>query len=402
VVASDRVEDNNGRMSQQMLRMGSLLALLVAVLFLPLEFVYRDDAFISQRLVAHLIHATLAVAGVAVSYLASGPRWADTCALLIVVAMGGNALAYFAVTPGYPPLLSNALALLLFGATVICGWTPRRTALVGTLFAQGFMLVGLLTHRQDVAEERFVFSIGALLFASVIAAFCASVMDAARSGIDRRERELEGLSNRLMSVQEEERRRLSRELHDGVGQGLTAVVSHLWLVERRIPEHDDALRAEVSETRGLAAKTLAEIRELSQLLRPSLLDDWGLVPSLEAQVKSFETHHEVDIRFAADEMPDRLPADVETAVYRIVQEALTNVAKHARATAVRISLRHEADALHLNVTDNGVGYPRNGARAGAPGLGLLSIRERVRALGGRVTMSTDRGAHLSVVLPLPA
>lgn len=390
------------RMEPRMLRMGALLALLVAILFLPLELVYRGQAHFAERWAAHLIHMGLALLGLGASYSRLGKRWADTLALLIVVAMGGNALAYFALTPGYPPLLSNSLALLLFGATVICSWTPRRTALVGTLFAQSFMLVGLLTHRQDVPQERFVFSIGALIFATVIAAFCATIMEAAHSGIERREHELEELSNRLMSVQEDERRRLSRELHDGVGQSLTAVVSHLWLVERHLPEGSDTIRTEVSEARGLAAKTLAEIRELSQLLRPSLLDDWGLVPSLEAQVKSFRVHHGIEVRFDTDELPDRLPTEVETALYRIVQEALTNVARHAKASGVHVTLRHAGRGLQLDVTDNGIGYPRNGKRSGAPGLGLLSIRERVRALGGEVTFTSDRGAHLSVSLPLPA
>jgi signal transduction histidine kinase len=165
---------------------------------------------------------------------------------------------------------------------------------------------------------------------------------------------------------------------------------------------DAELKNQVSEARGLAAKTLAEIRELSQLLRPSLLDDWGLIPSLEAQVKTFKTHQEIDVQLDADDMPDRLPPELETAVYRIVQEALTNVAKHAKATRVRVALKHVDEALHLDVFDNGIGYSRNGGRNTKPGLGLLSIRERVRALGGRVTMTSERGAHLSVVLPLPA
>jgi signal transduction histidine kinase len=85
-----------------------------------------------------------------------------------------------------------------------------------------------------------------------------------------------------------------------------------------------------------------------------------------------------------------------------VQEALTNVAKHARATSVRVALRHAHDGLHLDVVDNGVGYRSNGDGRGKPGLGLLSIRERVRALGGRITMTSERGAHISIVLPLTA
>jgi signal transduction histidine kinase len=395
-------EPEEARMTPRMLRMGAALALLVAILFLPLEYFYPSGSrSFTARAVAHTAHAVIALIALGISYTPFGARRADTLGLIVVTAMGMNALVYLAIAPAFPSLVSNALALLLFGAAVICSWTPLRTALVGTLWVQGFMLVGLLS-RQDVPQESFVFSIGALLFASVIAAFCASVIEDARKGIVRREHELESLSNRLMSVQEEERRRLSRELHDGVGQGLTAVVSHLWLVERRLPDTSDDLRSQVTETRALAAKTLAEIRELSQLLRPSLLDDWGLVPSLEAQVKSFRMHHEIEAELHTDELPDRLPPEFETAVFRIVQEALTNVAKHARATTVRVALRRVGGGLFLDVTDNGVGYPRNGSAPTKPGLGLLSIRERVRALGGHVMLSSERGAHLSVVLPMPA
>ena len=387
-------------MSPRLLRLGSGLAILIALLLVPIELTYRGEVPLQTRLLAHGAFTLLATVGLAVSFLPLAPRSVDNLALLIVVGMGANALFYFAATPGYPPLLANTLTLLLFGGTVICAWSPRRTALVGTLFAQGFLLTGLLAHRVHVPEERFILAIGTLLLASVIAAFCATVMEGARDDIVHRENDLEGLSNRLMSVQEEERRRLSRELHDGVGQGLTAVVSHLWLLERRMPEGSQDLRTSASEARALAAKTLAEIRELSQLLRPSLLDDWGLVPSLEAHVKAFKTHHDIEVSFSSTTLPERLPAEVETAVYRIVQEALTNVARHAKARTVRVNLEHSGAILSLDVTDDGVGYPRKDARDESRGLGLLSIRERVRALGGRVALNNDHGAHLAIEIPL--
>jgi signal transduction histidine kinase len=226
-------------------------------------------------------------------------------------------------------------------------------------------------------------------------------MEAARIGIVRREDELEGLSNRLMSVQEEERRRLSRELHDGVGQALTAVVSHLWLLERRLPAGGDDLKTQVSEARGLAAKTLAEIRELSQLLRPSLLDDWGLLPSLEAQVKTFRTHQEIDVELEADELPDRLPPELETAVYRIVQEALTNTLKHAAPnTTVEVTVTADPEAVHVTVEDTG---PHHSPGADDHGKGLVGMRERAALYGGQVAAGPNsRGGWTVRALLLPA
>jgi signal transduction histidine kinase len=111
-------------------------------------------------------------------------------------------------------------------------------------------------------------------------------------------------------------------------------------------------------------------------------------------------HQEIEVELEADELPERLPAELETAIFRIVQEALTNVARHSRATRARVSLRNLPGEIRLDVVDNGIGYPRNGDRPSRPGLGLLSIRERARSLGGKVAMTTDHGAHLAIVFPL--
>src|SRR5439155_15630206 len=171
--------------------------------------------------------------------------------------------------------------------------------------------------------------------------------DRMRSSLAERQRELEGLSVRLMAAQEEERRRLSRELHDELGQSLTAVNAYLWLMEKDVPEGLDVVRERAVEARRLVSKTLAQMRELSQLLRPSVLDDLGLVPSLDSHLKAFADRHQIGVAFDAEGLPERLPAALETALYRIVQEALTNVARHAHARHVRVTLGVDGDMLRL-------------------------------------------------------
>jgi signal transduction histidine kinase len=147
------------------------------------------------------------------------------------------------------------------------------------------------------------------------------------------------------------------------------------------------------------------MRELSQLLRPPGLDLYGLAPSLEAHLEAFGGRHRVVTRFRVEGLPERLPREIETAVYRIIQEALTNVARHARAKRVWVALLGRAAELRLEVRDDGVGLPPGNGASRPVGIGLIGIRERVRALGGTVTLASSGnggGACLSARLPLPA
>jgi two-component system sensor histidine kinase UhpB len=221
-----------------------------------------------------------------------------------------------------------------------------------------------------------------------------------RARLAERQTELVALSARLMAAQEEERHRLARELHDEFGQSLTAVNSYLWLIEKDLPEAQAVQRGRAAEARHLVSKTLGGMRELSQLLRPSTLDDLGLVPSLDSHLRAFANRHQISASFAAEGLPERLPAEVETALYRITQEALTNVARHSGARRVRVTLARAGGELRLEIADDGRGLParHGGAR---PGTGLVGIRERVHALGGTVTIGSQSGVRLSVRVPLP-
>jgi signal transduction histidine kinase len=170
------------------------------------------------------------------------------------------------------------------------------------------------------------------------------------------------------------------------------------VLEQQMPTQLSTLRSRAGEARRLVARTLGQLRELSQLLRPPVLDLYGLVPSLEQQLKSFEKRHRITASFLANGLPQRLPAETETAIYRITQEALTNVVRHAEAKRVRVRLDADEEHVHLEVEDDGRGLPTNGN--GQHGVGLIGIRERVRALGGTMTLASTAGVQLSVHIPL--
>jgi signal transduction histidine kinase len=202
---------------------------------------------------------------------------------------------------------------------------------------------------------------------------------------------------RVVTAQEAERRRLARELHDETGQALTSILLGLRTVQEA-PD-DSARAAAVADVRELVRSTLQDVRQLAVELRPSALDDFGLVPALERLSHTFaeSTGISVDFHSAVD---DRLPPDVETALYRIVQEALTNVVKHARASRVSVVVARKPTSVTAMVEDDGVGGEAASTRDG--GLGLVGMRERVALLGGRLTleMRPDEGTTVLAEVPL--
>jgi two-component system, NarL family, sensor histidine kinase UhpB len=212
-------------------------------------------------------------------------------------------------------------------------------------------------------------------------------------------RDLTALADRLMIVQEEQLRQVSRELHEEIGQSLTAVSSYLWVLQQQVPSQPPTLRARATEARRLVGRILGELRELSQLLRPRALDLYGLIPSLEAHLRTFEKRHGIAAELFVSDVPERLPPETETALYRITQEALTNVARHARATRVWVALTVISGELRLKIEDNGDGLPQDGSGR-REGVGLIGIRERARTLGGTTALTSSRGVRLSVHLPL--
>jgi len=233
-----------------------------------------------------------------------------------------------------------------------------------------------------------------------------TIMAAERRGQERTAEANEGrarLLKQVMSAREEEQRRISRDLHDGIGQPLTSLLLGL-RATAEVPTLEEA-RARLGELRGITASLLDEVRRLARGLRPSVLDDLGLAAVLERCAADYTKAHGIAVDVYAPELAmARLPAEVETALYRIAQETLTNVLKHAAAKAVSLVVRRESSGVHLTVEDDGRGFD-NDALLQAPGagkgLGLLDIRERASLLNGSVTLESRPGSGTTVHVCIP-
>jgi signal transduction histidine kinase len=215
-------------------------------------------------------------------------------------------------------------------------------------------------------------------------------------------RDLQRLSMKLISAQEEERRVIARELHDEVGQALTAIKVELTVAQRDIeaaggPAHllDDA--------KSISEVVLHTVRDLSHLLHPALLDDLGLAAAVDWYLKRFGKRYCLRADLLQDRMEERLQPETEAAAFRIVQEALTNVGRHAHASSCRVYLQRLTNTLLVTVEDDGVGFDmaRTDHGGTAPGLGLISIRERASQFGGtlRLESAPGNGTRLTVELP---
>lgn len=211
--------------------------------------------------------------------------------------------------------------------------------------------------------------------------------------------ELRTLSDRLVEAQETERRAIARELHDEVGQALSGLSLAVGNVAARIgPETIEESKAELRTIQQVAEKTMAVVRDLSLLLRPSMLDDLGLIPALEWQAREVSRNHNLSVTVRADSVPEELAEEQKTCIYRVVQEALRNVTRHAEAKRVEIELAKNGSFLHLVIRDDGRGFSPEREK----GVGLLGMQERVRRLHGSFHVDSGPGRGTAVRVDLPA
>jgi signal transduction histidine kinase len=212
------------------------------------------------------------------------------------------------------------------------------------------------------------------------------------------EHRMRELSQQLVATQEEERKKLSRELHDHVGQVLTALRMELGSIDRLRAPGDGALARAVSESRQLVDNMVRTVRDLALGLRPSMLDDFGLQPALEWHARDLTRRYNLPVDLTMSGDLSHLADPYATCIYRVVQEALTNCVRHAKASQVRVTVSGTADTLAVAVVDNGVGIRPESRKSG---LGLRGIEERARDLGGTVDIRSAPGAGTSLTIRIP-
>jgi len=225
-----------------------------------------------------------------------------------------------------------------------------------------------------------------------------SLAERAALAVDLSERVTREAMRRVVNAQELERTRLARELHDQTGQALTSILLGLKGLERAVESEEG--RESVASLRDLVVSTLQDVRRLAFELRPAALDDYGLEPALQRLIDTHRRDAAVTVDLEIRLGEKRLPTDVETTMYRIVLEALTNIARHAGASRISILLTRKERAVVVVIEDDGAGFDPGHATAG---LGLTGMRERVTLLGGRLRVEANpgRGATIAAEVPLP-
>jgi signal transduction histidine kinase len=231
-------------------------------------------------------------------------------------------------------------------------------------------------------------------------AFNAMTAELERADEIRREREQlrRQLLEKVITTQEDERRRIARELHDSASQNLTSLMVGLKNIETICD--NPRLRATVNELRGVASQTLEEVHEISARLRPRILDDLGLAAALERLTREWQARHKLPVDLLIHIGEERLPGEIETAIYRIVQESLTNVARYAGARSVSVLAERRGGEIVAVVEDDGQGFD-SAQTIGDRHLGLVGMRERAELLGGRLTIESAPGRGTSIHVQIP-
>jgi two-component system sensor histidine kinase UhpB len=234
---------------------------------------------------------------------------------------------------------------------------------------------GVRVARDDLTDERFE--------------HLAETFDRMIAALEEQAERLRLLPGQVLRAQEEERRRIARELHDEAAQSITSLLVRLRLLEQA--QAPEVAQQRIKELRELTMRALEDVRRIALELRPSVLDDLGLVDALHAYVDGLSKTGEISVAFTVEGVEGRLPTEVELALYRVAQEALTNVRRHARVGTAWLRLSRVGDAVALEVGDDGVGFEPAQPRVGSGGLGLAGMRERMALIGGDLTVRSTPG-----------
>jgi signal transduction histidine kinase len=247
-----------------------------------------------------------------------------------------------------------------------------------------------------------VASLGIALLASLYAKRLESHVRRQRARDAQNTEDLQRLSAKLITAQEEERRTIARELHDEVGQVLTAIKVELAVAQAAIETFGAPARV-LEDARVITEGALQTVRDLSHLLHPAMLDDLGLAAALDWYLRGVSKRYDLRAELRQEGMHERLVVETEVSAFRIVQEALTNVVKHARASACRVELVRRAQLLRITIEDDGIGFDMvDSQSSGRRGLGLVGIRERVAHLRGSLRIERGDTSGTRIVVELPA
>jgi len=282
-------------------------------------------------------------------------------------------------------------------------------ASVSLPFCQDGEAIGTLTVH---GRERHVFDQEAVALLERMADNISYAMDQFKSAVQRKKLEegrladaqrLAELSRRVVAVQEEERRRLAGELHDRTSPNLSAVSLNFGTIAADLgPARSDALDARLADTRKLLADTIAGIRDVCAELRPAMLDYAGLLRALQEYADLFSRRNGIAVEVSCTDPAKRRDTAIESALFRIAQEALTNCAKHAKANVIKIELIHAQAQTVLTITDNGKGFDvaALGKSGNRPGLGLFTMRERAEFAGGEFSLESKpgHGTRITVII----
>jgi two-component system sensor histidine kinase NreB len=214
-----------------------------------------------------------------------------------------------------------------------------------------------------------------------------------------RERNQQKLTNYVIQAQEEERKRISRELHDGVGQALYSILVGLNVISQC--QMDQQVKALLTDVQQMTARAMEEVKSLAVELRPSALDDLGLLPAIRSYMKRYEQTFGIDVTLEVTGSQRRYPPAIETALYRILQEAMTNAAKYADTEKILVRFNDAETGIDLTITDYGVGFDPEHIGIKGTGLGLFGMKERALLLGGTVEIRSSAGQGTSVSVHIP-
>lgn len=346
----------------------------------------------------------LALLWAALSFARSA-EWRPLYALAVLFPLGWSYLAIYQLDSfmlaAIPAVLFLSVATIWTSTVFLQRW--RRTGSRGAATLAAVLLLWGLHHLDyPILRAKGAWNPwGYYLDILFVLAMGIGIVMLGLEELDRRARELERLSARMLRQHEDERRRLSLELHDQTAQVWAAVKMQLGLMREAAPPAEDARFARVLD---LVDRGITSIRGVTTNLRPPLLDDLGLVPALRALVDSFAIQSRLQISFEAPADPPDVAPDAALALFRAVQEALSNVARHSGATAARVKLIEEHDELTLIISDNGRGFGASLDEREPRSLGLTGMRERVVALHGSVAFGSlqSQGALVTVRIPIAA